>query len=289
MDQQIYRQIGRQIRRARESLGMSQEELARSLGYSSPATISYYEGGGRKISIVDLRRIGDIVGLPLNYFLEEHASPAASFVKLRAQKVRPSARASLADFVAFARKNGSRPLHPMKGEFNPNPDRAAKQVLKLADTSRPPVRLRAVAAALDVPVYDWQFPDEISGVFFSEDGVVAVGVNEQHPYVRQRFTTAHELGHFVFDSERDLFVDFAAADATAMGDNGGANSLSERKANRFAAALLIPRDWIEEDVGTYGPDLTLLAKRYEVSEQALWFRLLNLRLVESDAAREWVG
>ena len=142
---------------------------------------------------------------------------------------------------------------------------------------------------MDVPVYDWQFPDEISGVFFSEDGVVAVGVNEQHPYVRQRFTTAHELGHFVFDSERDLFVDFAAADATAMGDNGGANSLSERKANRFAAALLIPRDWIEEDVGTYGPDLTLLAKRYEVSEQALWFRLLNLRLVESDAAREWVG
>lgn len=192
----------------------------------------------------------------------------------------------MAEFVEFARKNGSRPLHPMKSKFNPNPDIAAKQVLELADTRRPPVRLHTVADALDVPVYDWWFPDEISGVFFSEDSVVAVGVNEQHPYVRQRFTTAHEFGHAVFESERDLFVDFAGTDATAIEDNGGSNSSSERKANRFAAALLMPRDWIERDVSTYGPDLTLLAKRYEVSEQALWFRLLNLKLVESDVARE---
>ena len=166
---------------------------------------------------------------------------------------------------------------------------AGQTHLKLADTRRPPVRLYVIAEALDVPVYEWQFPDEISGVFFSEGSVVAVGVNEQHPHVRQRFTTAHELGHFVFDSERDLFIDFAASDATAMEENSGANSSLERKANRFAAALLMPRDWIEDDVSTYGPDLTLLAKRYEVSEQALWFRLLNLRLVESDADREWAG
>ena len=125
-------------------------------------------------------------------------------------------------------------------------------------------------------------------MFFSEDRAVAVGVNEQHPYVRQRFTTAHELGHFVFDSERDLFIDFATSGAAAL-EEDGKHTWLERKANQFAADLLMPREWVRGDVRAEGPDLTLLAKRYEVSEQALWFRLLNLKLVDFEVKMNGLG
>jgi len=75
MSSGIYREIGRRIRRAREQLNLSQEELARRLNYQSPATISYFEAGERKVSIADLQRIASILGLPLGYFLNEAATP----------------------------------------------------------------------------------------------------------------------------------------------------------------------------------------------------------------------
>jgi Zn-dependent peptidase ImmA (M78 family) len=53
----------------------------------------------------------------------------------------------------------------------------------------------------------------------------------------------------------------------------------ETKANQFAADLLMPREWIRKDARYYDFDVTLLAKRYEKSEQAIWFRLLTLKLV----------
>lgn len=281
MDIHLYRQIGRRIRQARESIGMSQEELAQELGYNSSATISNYEGGGRKISIADLQKISNVLGLPLSHLLEEMPVPETGRIQLRAQRVRPAARASLAAFLTFARKNGSRIASPPVGIFGHGAGEATEQVLELAEVTEPPVELRRVAERLGVPVYDWDFPDEISGVFFSEDDIVAIGINGLHPYVRQRFTTAHELGHFLFNTERDLFVDFANAEAAVLDEDDGQESL-ERKVNQFAANLLIPREWIEKDVHKYGPDATLLARRYEVSEQALWFRLLALKLVESE-------
>ena len=56
----------------------------------------------------------------------------------------------------------------------------------------------------------------------------------------------------------------------------------ETKANQFAADLLMLRTWILQDVAKHSDelDLTWLAKRYEASEQSLWFRLINLKLID---------
>lgn len=278
MDNELYRDIGRRIRQARESLRMSQEELAHHLNYSSPATISYYEGGERKVSIADLRRISATLGLPLSYFLEEDLTPQSHIFQLRAQEVRPAARKPLIDFLMFAANNGSKAPTVPTGVADLRPGKAAERILEFTEIDQPPVVPRRVADRLNVPVYDWLFPDEISGIFVSYNDVVCIGVNEHHPYVRQRFTIAHELGHLVFGSGRELFVDFLEADMVARDEDKTRRSL-ETKANQFAADLLMPREWIRKDVRHYDFDVTLLAKRYEVSEQALWFRLLTLKLV----------
>src|SRR5207248_1010803 len=98
--------LGQRIRSIRESAGLSQEDLARKLGYSSPATISYYEAGGRRISIADLQQISIILGLPLPYFLEEQLeSRSIPHFTLRATEVRPSARRFVDAFLYFGQKH----------------------------------------------------------------------------------------------------------------------------------------------------------------------------------------
>jgi len=277
----LYRDIGLRIHRARENLGLSQEELARRLGYHSPATVSYFEAGARKISVADLRRIAGILGLPISYFLGEQSPDESGHFRFRAREVRPAARMAVAAFLAFAKQHGgTSPRLPAHiAELRPGP--AAQRLLDATGVTQPPVMPQEVAVGLGVPVFHWDFPDEVSGIYVCEGGAVCIGVNEAHPYVRQRFTISHELGHLVFAGDRDLFLDFTDA-ATATWTEDSRQPALEAKANQFAADLLMPRTWIHEDVRR-GRDPILLAKRYDVSDQAMWFRLLALGLADDGA------
>jgi Zn-dependent peptidase ImmA (M78 family)/DNA-binding XRE family transcriptional regulator len=279
MERDLYRQIGRRIKDARENLGISQEELARQMGYTSPATISHFETGNRKVSIADLQRLSKILGIPLEHFFEtEEVSPGMQRFRLRAKMVRPSARESVASFLAFAQKHGQKSPQIPPGIRNFRPGDAARQILAFSQVNEPPVHVSQVAKQVNVPIFNWDFPDEISGIFVNNPA--CVGVNKNHPHVRQRFTIAHELGHLIYHEGQDLFVDFADVESSDLSLDDKEREL-ETKANQFAADLLMPMDWIKKNFADHGEDeLTYLAQRYEVSEQALWFRLLNLRLVK---------
>jgi Zn-dependent peptidase ImmA (M78 family)/DNA-binding XRE family transcriptional regulator len=276
--QDIYRELGQRIRRARESAGLSQEDMAQMLGYNSPATISYFEGGDRRISIEHLQRIAGHLGLPFSYFLEEQepSKPVPHFT-LRATEVRPAARRFVDSFLSFAQKHGG-PQPALPDEVSTwRPGKAADFILKEAGVDSPPVSPRTVASTLGVPVYDWDFPDEVSGIYVSYKDTACIGVNQAHTYVRQKYTIAHEIGHLAYSKDEELFVDFADMEiATCNMDSSQKNT--ETRANQFAADLLMPRAWLRRDADQMGLDVTLLSKRYEVSEQALWFRLLNLKL-----------
>jgi len=67
-----YEQIGHRLQRAREEAGMSQEELAKILGYTQ-SSLSNYELGKRRLYITDLQRIGQILGKPITYFLDDES------------------------------------------------------------------------------------------------------------------------------------------------------------------------------------------------------------------------
>jgi Zn-dependent peptidase ImmA (M78 family)/DNA-binding XRE family transcriptional regulator len=279
MASDLYQAIGDRIRRARESAGVSQQDLARKIGYSSSATISHFECGERKISIVDLQQIAHTLGLPTDYFLQDGLQLEPSSVHLRALAIRPTAREPVLAFLLFAEKH-SRKLEQMPPEIEKlRPWKAANIILSHLKIYEPPVSPRDVAMKLGVPVFEWEFSDEISGMFISFQNQFCIGVNEAHPRVRQRFSTAHEIGHLVFDRTRNLCVDFTQPSATADLEKLQ-DAKAEARANQFAADLLMPESWLKQDAKKYGTgDLAFLAKRYEVSQQALWFRLLTLKLV----------
>jgi Zn-dependent peptidase ImmA (M78 family) len=101
-----------------------------------------------------------------------------------------------------------------------------------------------------------------------------VAVNSYHPEVRQRFSVAHELGHFLMDdSDQAHVVDF---DAHAAGNPPALDPTLERRANSFAAALLMPARQLRSDARSMS--LSRLARRYDVSQPAMGFRLTNLQL-----------
>jgi len=275
-----YRSIGKRIRQVREQLGYSQEEMAHRIGYNSATTISYFETGARKVSIADLREIAQLFRLPVQYFLEDPAPPRGLF-DLRAVEVPPTARQDLKDFLTFVEANGSSAPVQVPEIADLAPVKQAGRLLEWAGLTAPPVRPRTVADALGIPVYDWPFPDEISGLYVVIGEVVCIGVNERHSSVRQRFTVCHEIGHHFAPEGNKLYVDFTHGDPAGWMAERPRQAL-ETRANRFAASMLMPAAWVRSDFSRDLSRFRALARRYDVSEQALWFRLLNLGLVDEE-------
>ena len=117
---------------------------------------------------------------------------------------------------------------------------------------------------------------DVSGALVKEPGrdaavLLALGESKR----RQRFTCAHEIGHFMLRR--------ADADETPYSFVDKRNGLSaedtnpdERWANAFAAELLMPeaivRDWSKSH------DDLAMAERFGVSSEAMNARLRSLRL-----------
>lgn len=97
-----------------------------------------------------------------------------------------------------------------------------------------------------------------------------IGVNIQHNPKRQRFTIAHELGHYFMHREKNL--DFE--DATFFRID---NSTSiEYAANEFAARLLMPEDRVRKAIDGGLKSLEKLADMFLVSTAAIKFRVVSL-------------
>ena len=92
---------------------------------------------------------------------------------------------------------------------------------------------------------------------------------------RQRFTIAHELGHFVL--HRDRQADFNC-DKASVYSGSETMALIEREANVFASNLLMPGDVFGKCIDGSRIDLHLLselAKQFEVSFEALCIRFVQ--------------
>jgi hypothetical protein len=163
-----------------------------------------------------------------------------------------------------------------------NPEHEAKQILTTvwAPGKDPadiplPVDPFQLASRLGLKAYAAGLSEGVSGMLVKRPGEDAeIYVHASDSSNRQRFTCAHELGHYVKrsatgDSEweyvehRDLL--------TSQGRDP-----EEIFANQFAASLLMPRETVEELHAKLGP--TALAYEFGVSSDAMHYRLTNLGL-----------
>ena len=162
----------------------------------------------------------------------------------------------------------------------------ANLLLEAVGAGGPPTPLEQIARSIGAAVRYQPFQGELSGVAHREKGREGIiGVNSLHAKTRQRFTIAHEIGHLVMHESEDLHVDERFPIGFRNELSGLAVSPSEIEANQFAAELLMPLAWIAEDVRTLHIDfeseaaIVTLAKRYDVSVQAMTIRLSSLGIL----------
>jgi Zn-dependent peptidase ImmA (M78 family)/DNA-binding XRE family transcriptional regulator len=275
VSEQIGVRVGGRIKRAREARDISQLELAEAVGLSQ-AAISNIESGTRALRVDELIAISHALGEEPDYFLVSTREKRGTVgVMLRAEV----ADLPLPDFSTainvFLDEIEDAPLPPAKIAIKArNPESAARQVLKASGRQKLPVDVHAVARDLGVAVFLRPFPAALSALLLRHDKNAFIGVNNHQAPVRQRFSIAHELGHFVL-AHRDHIIDYGVPEAVE-GELPGYDWDHERAANQFAAELLMPADHVRADVGT--TSLSRLARRYDVSQEAMGFRLANLAL-----------
>lgn len=167
-----------------------------------------------------------------------------------------------------------------------DPEAHAVRLLRQFDIAKPPVPVDSVVKKLGLKLVATEFGDDVSGVLVVEDGKGVIGVNSSHSRLRQRFSIAHELGHFLLHSHKNrLFIDkqYFAAFRDSRSSTG--ESRREREANAFAASLLMPSAMLQEVIEDHRFDIAddeylgTLAELFQVSKQALTFRVANLKLL----------
>ena len=160
-----------------------------------------------------------------------------------------------------------------------------RKLLKKAGLSGIPVDVERVAEHLGLKIIVQPLDDEYSGYLTVKEKNIVV--NSAHSPVRQRFTIAHEIGHFQLhcqQADTPMFVDKTVYfRAPQFSDEARAQ---EREANYFAAELLMPEESLAEyldahpmNASAYSREVRELADKFKVSKQAMEFRLRDLGFV----------
>lgn len=100
-------------------------------------------------------------------------------------------------------------------------------------------------------------------------------IKGDEPKVRQRFSLAHEFKHIIDDALMTALPDGLYPATTLY----TADERAEKVADRFAAALLMPKILLRRDWTDGLQDIGVLARRYDVSRAAMEYRLRQLRLL----------
>lgn len=111
--------------------------------------------------------------------------------------------------------------------------------------------------------------NSFSGILHRE--LKAIGVNASHPKVRQRFSIAHELGHYFLNHPQE-------AETLSMEDSHDEWRQYEREANEFAGELLVPKDMLKRELDSLkriptDQKVDLLANTFDVSRDVLVIQL----------------
>jgi Zn-dependent peptidase ImmA (M78 family)/DNA-binding XRE family transcriptional regulator len=283
-------QRGKRLVTLRRLLGLSQTELALSAGISQPQ-ISLMERGDRNVTNEAAAQIAAATQIPVSFF-DQAAAPSSGTLTFRklAGSSAVSREASIARFEELERVSTDlcerisyrlAPLPQAEDDIDGDDIEAIAAQTRVALKLEPQDPILNLTRALE------RRGIVVAAVAAVEDGILeghdgASRASEQilrpviayvsgRPGDRQRFTEAHELGHIVLHGRRP--------------DVG--EKVREREAHRFAGALLIPHQAMEEAVSeslSLNGYVTLKAA-WGVSIQAIIARAHALGLI-SDAKRK---
>jgi hypothetical protein len=156
-------------------------------------------------------------------------------------------------------------------------ERFAGLVRLRLDFRAPPASPAMLIALAPVEVLAMDWPDELAGILVLRPSDPApsatIGLNRRHSAGRRHFTFWHEVGHYVLHRRAALHGPLACLHAK---DEAAYPSM-EREADLFAAAVLMPEDWVRRAYAE-GASPERLARQFAVTRLAMTRRLAELGL-----------
>lgn len=183
---------------------------------------------------------------------------------------------------------GTKGKRPLRGynELNPEPD----LIIGVDDIIKDAVEnncvdgngnllLDKIAEKQNIAVVYEDLPSSESGYIRRDNNQYTIGINRKHNPRRQRFTFAHELGHY-FLHRTDTAGDTILRDEIFFRIEN--SSSIEYAANEFASRLLIPEDRLEQKLKDGICDIKSLADFFDVSVPAMKYRVISLGYTIND-------
>jgi Zn-dependent peptidase ImmA (M78 family) len=154
-------------------------------------------------------------------------------------------------------------------------EREAEQLLDTAWGNKFPVDPVKIARDLGIDVLEVEFEPNVAGAIFKEPGQdPTIFINATDSASRQRFTVAHELGHYVMHADEPDAFDYVDNRSAVSGADDHASPV-ERFADAFAASFLMPAKEVNRLMKEkYTP--TQISAYFGVSQDAAYLRLKQL-------------
>ena len=150
----------------------------------------------------------------------------------------------------------------------------------LSASDVPPIPLEPMVRSRGITLRKAKLDEDVSGLLVRTGGSATIGVNAAHPSLRQRFTIAHEFGHFLLHEGIIEHVDHRYRVNYRDQQSALARDVEEIEANYFAASLLMPARLLDQcgALNVLDDDrmVQALAARFQVSRHAMSLRLANL-------------
>lgn len=292
--------LGERLRRTREQLGFTQDDVAHLTG--QPRTVvSNWESGVRRPNSHQLDKLALIFRTPRSELLGETAEPRPDFEQLlfrdAGEHLDRRGRFEIQRFLAFLDAYGElldsldEPAGLHSSPFTMREGFSSKEdVRRRAEDARgflrlglgPIANLPVLADAYGITVYyaplGTDLRGTVSGAFLPHHRVgFSILINGETTPGRQLFTLAHEIAHALFHGDR-LYVNYF-----------GRRESAERFANGFAGEFLVPTHHLRATVEGFGvakvtdPEQVVhLQRYYRVSYDMMLVRLSQANLVTDD-------
>lgn len=288
--------LGARIRSARKRLNLTQEHLAELAGFPAHQIVSQIEKGEREVKAWELAALARALRIQLPDLLAVDELALSPIVLWRKQPAQERETIE-ADFVRHCRDYAA--LEQLFGEVrevglpleNVDVDkisfafakRLAERIGKQLDLgSRPAASLATILEdGCGVKIWYEDLGEEGSAASSRGSFGCAVLMNSVEPPWRRNFNLAHEVFHL---------LTWESIPPASLFDDPVLQAKIEQYANAFASAILLPAESLRltaeertKDNQISITDLIDIARFFEVSTDALLYRLLNLGCLEKEA------
>lgn len=273
---------------ARESRGLTQDQLSKKLNNVSQVDLSNYETGRVELNEDVVFQIASTLNFPIQFFKKESLviSRISKFYYRKRNTFPAKLTTPLEATIAIVRRIYAEFLQTVEIDVKDlpkipvteknSPETIAKLVRLFFNLDDGPID--APVALLEnagIPVLFLDVDsDKFSGLTVQLDrNFPMIVVNKNMPNDHKKFTIAHELGHIImhipFAEDPELFERLEDLDTV------------EKEADRFAGAFLVPEERAKKSFRpfTYSR-LTDMKLYWKVSKQSLIFRAKDLGIID---------